>query len=127
MIRNDYWAGLFDGEGSIYIAKDLIHMQVSITQKETDILYLLKKEFGGGVTKYGKQTCHKWRVTSVDTMKKFLLSIEPYSIIKRGEIIIALEFLNGMRANNRQQSKMDEQEREERQTLFDKLVIERHC
>ncbi len=94
-IDNRYWAGLFDGEGSIYIAKDLIHWRVTLTQKELPILYLFKNRFGGGITKYGKQTCHRLCLNSIAEMTAFLEAIVPYAIIKAIEIRVMLEFLNG--------------------------------
>ena len=79
-MTNEYVAGLFDGEGCIYIAKNLGAVQVSITQQSTGILRLLKQRFGGTVSKYGKQHCHKWRITNKVEMVNFLKAIEPFDI-----------------------------------------------
>lgn len=93
MLSNEYVAGLFDGEGNVHISKDICHLTTSITQKDPMILYLLKKQFGGNVCKYGKVTCHKWRVIGCEKNENFLKAIYPYSIIKKSEIWIALMFL----------------------------------
>ncbi len=125
-IDNRYWAGLFDGEGSIYIAKDLIHAQISVTQKEEKVLYLLQAVFGGKVSKYGKQTCHKWRASSIQDMTIFLEAIVHYSIIKKTEIEIALKFLYGMRKNNLGCHPLTPQEKEKRVILRERLMRDRY-
>lgn len=120
-----YCAGLFDGEGHIYLAKDLLHLQITVTQKEIPVLLLLKQEFGGTVSKYGKQNCHKWRIHSIRDMVKFLQTIRPYAFIKAGEIKIALEFLNGMNMKNKGCNPLSYLELNRRKMLFDALRIER--
>lgn len=126
MIDNSYWAGLFDGEGNIYISKGLHHMQVSITQKRPEILYLLKEVFGGGVTKYGKQTCHKWRVSSIEDIRNFLEVIYPYSIIKKGEISVALEFLKNSIPHSKGYRPLPIEEKERREGLRNNLYVVRN-
>ena len=121
----EYWAGLFDGEGNIYIAKDLVHLCVSITQKENAILYVAKQKFGGTVVKYGKQTCYKWRVFSIREMISFLEAIEPYVFIKSGEVKIALEFLRGMRMENKGCNPLTSEELVRRKELYYNFALER--
>ncbi len=116
-MNSAYCAGLFDGEGCIYISKDLVHITVSITQKETPILFLLQQEFGGKVTRYGKQNCHKWNIFSIETMLNFLQIIQPYAFIKANEINIAIEFLKGMRRKNKGCHPLSEEELDKRSTL----------
>jgi len=94
-ITPEYWAGLFDGEGRIVVAKDFTHIFVSVTQKELPILYLLKARYGGTITNYKNQTCGKWLIHGCEKTVRFLSDIEPYAIIKRKEIIIALELFKG--------------------------------
>ena len=125
-IDNRYWAGLFDGEGNINVAKDLVHVQVALTQKEPKILHLLEDAFGGGVTKYGKQTCYKWRVWKIEDMIVFLESILPFSIIKKTEISISLEFLYGMRKENLGYNPLSLEERMRRMKLRERLLEDRH-
>ena len=51
-MTNEYVAGLFDGEGCVYIAKRLTSMQINITQNTTGILQLLQNKFGGKITQH---------------------------------------------------------------------------
>lgn len=119
-----YVAGLFDGEGNIYISKDLVHLQVSITQKETPILFLLKQEFGGVVGNSGN-SCYKWRVTSIGLMLNFLQTIQPYAFIKANEIKITIAFLEGMRKRNIGRHPLSSDEVERRSTLREKFYLDR--
>lgn len=125
-IDNRYWAGLFDGEGSIYIAKNLRTAQVVVTQKELPILFMLQKQFGGKIIKYGKQTCHKWRVASAGDIEKFLEAIAPHAIIKAVEIQVALELIKGGWGRGRgYQPPMSSAEEARRQGLRDRLMADR--
>lgn len=94
-IHAQYWAGLFDGEGNIYIAKKGRHIKVSVTQKELPILYLLQSIYGGTITRYGVQVCHRWTINGVALVRKFLRDIAPYSIIKGREVMLALKYVQG--------------------------------
>ena len=94
-VSNQYWAGLFDGEGNVYIFKNLKRIQAIVTQKETPILYLLREKFGGHV--YRSTRAHFWRCGSLKETQNFLEAIKPYSIIKAVEIQIALEIMSGMK------------------------------
>lgn len=94
-IDNRYWAGLFDGEGNIYFAKDLFHIKVSVTQKETAVLYLLRNRFGGQVYSYKKQLVGKWEVFNKADSIRFLEAMLPHLIIKAIEARLALEALKG--------------------------------
>lgn len=124
-IDNRYWAGLFDGEGSIYISKNVRHIQVVVTQKELPILHMLQKHFGGGITKYGKQTCHKWRVASVVGAEAFLKAVAPHAIIKAVEIQVALELLGGCGRGKGYQPRMTEAEESRRKGLREALMADR--
>lgn len=93
-IDNRYWAGLFDGEGNIYFAKDLVHLKVAIAQKEIAILFLLRNRFGGRVSQYGIQNTAHWECFNKWDMTKFLQAVQPYAIIKAIEVRIALEILD---------------------------------
>ena len=124
-IDNRYWAGLFDGEGSIHVAKDLRHMYVTLTQKELPILFMLKNQFGGTVKKYGKQTCHKWQIVAADSVELFLKSVAPHSIIKAVEIQVTLELLKGWGRGRGYQPKMKVEEEARRQSLRDRLMADR--
>jgi len=104
-ISNQYWAGFFDGEGNIYFAKDLVHMKVGISQKETETLYLLKMRFGGYLSRTGgKYPCARWEVGGKKEIVSFLEAVCPYLIVKRVEAEIALEALKGWRESRNYKS-----------------------
>jgi hypothetical protein len=104
-----YWAGLFDGEGCVslqrYLSKThnqkfIIAVKAVVTQKEPMILYLLQRDFGGAVrsqkqvTMSGKQTeVGRWEIGKAEEVSFFFKAIEPYVIIKKKEIVVALELL----------------------------------
>lgn len=124
-IDNRYWAGFFDGEGHISIAKDLVHMQVGVTQKEPQALYLMRNRFGGKVEKYAYQTCFKWRLTKAEEMERFLVALAPYLIVKAVEAQIALEMLKGWRRENKGCHPLEKEELERRRGLYGKFQEDR--
>ena len=100
-ISHQYWAGLFDGEGTIYFAKDLIHMKVGVAQKEVLVLHLLRNRFGGYIRRPVPSTsCRIWEVGGKKEMVAFLEAVRPYLLIKRLETEIALEALKGWNLRN---------------------------
>jgi hypothetical protein len=107
------------------VSKDLQHIQVSVTQKETPVLYLLQQTFGGKVSKYGKQNCHKWRVHAVPEMLNFLRAVQPYAFIKLGEIKIAIQFLEGMRPGGKGCHPLTPDEVLRREGLYSDFRLER--
>ncbi len=128
-ISNQYWAGLFDGEGNIYFAKDLIHMKVAVAQKEVTILYLLRIRFGGRVSQYGITPTAHWECFNKKDMLKFLEAVKPYLIIKRVEAEVALEALSGWKPSNYYNkglnSKLPQEEMDRRKSLKEKFDAER--
>lgn len=121
-----YWAGLFDGEGNIYFAKDLIHIKVGVTQKEIPILIALHSRFGGSIHRYGYQNCHKWEVFNRRDCEKFLKTVSPYCIIKAVEIQIALEALSGWSKRHNAGKALPETEMERRKILWEKFMSDRN-
>jgi hypothetical protein len=98
----EYWAGFFDGEGSVHISKRG-GIRASMSQKRSDILYLAEKDFGGTVSvrDRGEGDFHgQWNTTSADGVKIFLNAIKEYSVVKREEIDIALECADMIRTEN---------------------------
>jgi hypothetical protein len=107
---NDIWlAGFFDGEGCItsssvyqkgkYEIFPRVYIQISITQKDRNILEKIQNEYGGTIHKDNKN-CFHLRITGKKNMKNILLSIYPYSICKKEQIELALEFIETMREEN---------------------------
>lgn len=128
-IPNSYWAGIFDGEGNIYFAKDLVHIKVGVAQKEPGILYLLKTRFGGNVYQYGEQPTPHWECFNKQQTTSFLKAIVPYLIIKKVEAEIALEALSGWLPSrnypNGMNPAMRPEERARRQGLKDRFDADR--
>lgn len=100
-----------------------VNVQISITQKEEPILYLLKENFGGKVYKKEKG-CSAWRVVNKKEMWNFLANVTPHLIIKRAEAEIAMELLKGYTAHN-QGRPLSKEELERRLALYGKFREER--
>ncbi len=80
-----YVAGIFDGEGNIYIKGTNIQANVSNTNWK--LITELIKKFGGGISEFTREEphhkrCWLWRVCG-DNAEDFLRKIEPYLIIKK--------------------------------------------
>jgi intein-encoded DNA endonuclease-like protein len=103
MITKEYIAGLFDGEGTVWVShkhknkRGYIRADVNITNTYREVLEIIKLMYGGCILqkKYGEdkkhyKPCFVW-TTSCKKALKFLIDIEPFSIIKRDKIKIAIE------------------------------------
>jgi len=128
----EYFAGFFDGEGSVSViphkkySKSIIVM-AQISQVDPRPLILAKEIFGGNLA------CHKskkpngsqgkdiwkWAVTHKDA-ENFLQSIQPYVIVKKKQIDIALKIrsLIRVRGGNSKQRKLPEETIEARVALM---------
>ena len=124
-IDDRYWAGIFDGEGTIYFAKDLKCFKISVAQKEPEILYLMQIRFGGNVTKDKNRTIHRWNISGALRLRNFLDAVLPFLIVKAVEGRIAKEILEGIRPNGFGMFPMKPEERERRQKLRDAMMADR--
>ena len=97
-----YVAGLFDGEGSIHIRSKNEHnyrMQIDLTMTDRTLPDLLLQQYGGEVRPYKpKDKPHwkeryAWRLWSTEQFKKFLPDIEPYVVLKKERVQLALMFV----------------------------------
>ena len=103
-----YCAGFFDGEGCVYInrfqnqrhtAGITWQLQISVTNSNKEPLEKFQSYFGGRIR---KQVCKKikrfyWTwVCAAKTASLFLEAILPYSIVKKDEIILGLQFQSTM-------------------------------
>ena len=98
-----YAAGLFDGEGSVIIAKskNTYWLQSRVTNTDLRLLDFMKKHFGGFVCRQGKagpnsgprrtRECWYWAITS-NNASAFLVMILPYLLAKGEQAEIAIEF-----------------------------------
>lgn len=101
MISNQYWAGLFDGEGYVGLGHNkakastfILHVRVVNCNEYP--LTLLVEQFGGSVynTESGqrKHRLYCWTAYG-NNAATFLSAINTYSIIKKNQIDLALRFL----------------------------------
>lgn len=90
-----YWAGLFDGDGSVGAAKDAqsrVHRPVvQIFSGYEPILLAAQAQFGGGNIhrNLNGKRCHRW-VAYYKTAEKFLWCVRPFLIEKKERVEIAL-------------------------------------
>lgn len=100
-----YWAGLFDGEGSIALYPQpkckLPLLRVRLTNTNMYVLELLKQNYGGsiastgtvGIDKYGfnHQPCWRWQITGNKALV-FLEDIRDFVIIKYDKVRDCIKF-----------------------------------
>ena len=113
--ENAYYAGFFDGEGSVSICKHYENKKtlitvVSISQVDPRPLQRLKEKYGGCLmllkTKPVKNNgtskpIWKWQVTNRQ-IEQFLQDIYPYLIVKKDEVDLALSVRKTMRTKKEQ-------------------------
>lgn len=94
-----YCAGLMDGEGCITFSKDgetNYRLRIKITSTDYSVLEWLQEHFGGFIhlsrkkSEYNKEAWD-W-VCKTEDQIIFLFGILPYAIIKRAQIIEALNY-----------------------------------
>ena len=101
-----YYAGLFDGEGCVYIKPGLkqvgrIHslvVSVSITMTDTVALCALERDFGGKLRRSvcrdlarHKKIPYRWQLSS-RMAETFLRAIRPFVMVKAAQVDVALQF-----------------------------------
>lgn len=106
VISLEYIAGIVDGEGSIYIARekpDKTHRNFSfsprfvITNSYLPLLELINKYYNLGKIRFAKQGKNKVvydiRIASPIGIESFLTKILPFLIIKKPQAILMLDFI----------------------------------
>lgn len=102
-ISLEYFAGFFDGEGNVVIARNMCkkqakspqyNLQVSVSNSVRCVKQLFMDRFGGGI--YG----YNWQITGVAALN-FLNLIYPYLTIKGKEVEIANKFMGLPRVRGR--------------------------
>ena len=95
-VEKAYFAGIFDGEGTIGICHSNKHrksrqLQIAVGQtiKGYPVLRRLEEKFGGGI--YPGIRCKRWCINGKKA-GDFLALVLPYMLIKRDEAELALEF-----------------------------------
>lgn len=101
MPSHEYWAGFFDGEGSVSITNGG-RVQVVASQKYPEVLNLMKLDFGGHVYHQGQKYSfgYNWKVCDKKRITNFLNAVLPYSIVKKKEIELGLRAVDLIRSNN---------------------------
>jgi len=94
----EYITGIFDGEGSITLSKLQkrgILISISIANINMEIIAKIKNTIGFGYIDKpsNKNPCWRYRLSDFKSSIQFLKMIQPFTIIKREEINLALEFL----------------------------------
>lgn len=96
-----YLSGFFDGEGHISIISFVGHgyrqyaARIHVTNTDVPSLEHYKSIFGGKIRPHSKprKQTYRWELTiNLDRMR-FILSMLPYSIVKKEEANIVLQFL----------------------------------
>ena len=104
-VNRAYWAGLFDGEGSIALYPQpkckLPLLRVRLTNTNMYVLELLKQNYGGSIAStgaypigkdgYKRQKCFRWQVTG-DKALMFLEDIRDFVIIKYDNVRDCIKF-----------------------------------
>lgn len=128
-ITNPYIAGFIDGEGYIGLLrrnrKDLIQgfyykpvIKVSQRSLYSKVLYLFQEKYGGYITVKAKQPhlnqkqVDAWEIANRPMVKKVLLDIQEYSLVKREIIDLMLEFIELPIRNTRDSHIHDERKAE---------------
>lgn len=123
-ITPEYIAGFFDGEGCITarpVNGRSIHIHISIGQKDSSILTLIKEFFGYGIIgKRGpsdsnpRRDIWRYRITKTELVLDFLQKINSHLVIKRGQSELAIEFIeHQLKTKWKHQSKEEKEYREQ--------------
>ena len=101
-----YIAGLFDGEGSIYISlrnnrpksrSPEYSLRVSFVNTNEEVVHLIKDNFGGSILSRFREPDKKRKLTwdwavSYIKAKDFLKAVYPYLIIKKKQAELGIKF-----------------------------------
>lgn len=119
-----YIAGLFDGEGSIFVASrssshNTLQLRVSISMVQEEGIVLVSTMFGGGVNCYEKTGNRRrqwhWSLSGTGA-KDFLRILRPWLRVKAEEADAALDYPVGPRG-----TWLNEEERERQQVIATEL------
>jgi len=100
MLSVEYMAGFFDGEGTVAVTtrgrEKGVYLRISISNTNQQILHLIKACFGGYLSTPRKKR-ENWKpscewINSGKSAAEFLKLIQPYVILKKGQVALGLEF-----------------------------------
>ncbi len=102
-ISLQYIAGFFDGEGGIYVTQKIdkrfgkgilvrnTRCQIANTHK--GVLMKIQKMYGGTIRLKNHRRGFTWEIASQKDILKFLQDIEPYLIVKKRQVKLAIQYL----------------------------------
>lgn len=110
---DEYWAGLFDGEGSIWLAayqrkgsfQPQVSLKAAVSNTHRGIIEDLVHDFpppsgrvinsflGGPKDQIRRRQQYKWEMSGRHAYD-FLVAVSPWLTIKREQAILAMEFYN---------------------------------
>jgi intein-encoded DNA endonuclease-like protein len=101
VISHQYAAGFFDGEGSVLLDvrdETSYSLRAKVSNTNFEILELLATKYGGSISSHGSRKLrHKlakaWRVSDKKAVA-FLLKIQPFLVVKKEAVRVALQYLN---------------------------------
>jgi hypothetical protein len=140
--RIAYWAGFFDGEGCITLLdtagkKDkkgrYFKLHINISQCNRQILEDLANDFDGRIYthhRYNKSNHRQawaWEASPTQAAR-FLRAIEPYVILKRDQVKLALDYYDrsSIEGQRGPYKRLTEEEISYRQTVFQTLRDMKH-
>ena len=103
-ISDQYVAGFFDGEGSCIIRKRKdkrykkgfqILVKITIHNKNKKVLERIKEKFGGNIYFHKRDKLWYIEIYRKKQIERFIISILPYSIIKKDMLIKVLKIIRG--------------------------------
>jgi hypothetical protein len=99
-----YFAGLFDAEGYVTLNKDG-RFQIGTEVTNEEIPKLFKERFGGNIyprTRDKRKKTWTWVIsTNIKETLNFISQIQPYSIIKNGQLGLLKSYLSNTRENRK--------------------------
>lgn len=106
-----YIAGILDGEGAIFISRDLfskknpvhrVGIRIGMIERAA-LQFIYDKINLGSLIKEksykNQRPIHRWLLTSYDEIKEFLNLMLPYLIVKKEQALHALDFIENCRGN----------------------------
>lgn len=98
-----YAAGIFDGEGCLYISpaskRQTHRLSVQVTNTHTGLLEWFKGRWGGAIyelvgnRRHGWAICWTWAINRLDEQADFLKAVQPHLKVKGDQAAIAIRFL----------------------------------
>jgi hypothetical protein len=105
-----YLAGFFDGEGCVFLNKKEHQLHLSIGQKRSEVLFNIQQKLNIGKVYLRKDYNSVFLLWGKDvyTLLKLIL---PYTIVKKDEIILAIEFYEKFHCNGKKKNRYSESEK----------------